>query len=396
MREAVDFSSAVQELASRNFRIFVEIGPHAILQRYIREGLGAANTKGRILPSLLRGDDGIAHLRKLAAQLHLLTDKTNMQRLFPCAGNAVPLPSYAWQKTRFWFPRTSECLPETRRAHPLLGWPLPGTEMLWENILDPAKDLWLADHKVGDTIVYPGAGYAEMALAAARAWLDGESLSLESLDITIPLVFEGHQAQCVRCGLNPTDGTFRIVSRPRLGSGEWVQHAEGRIIAVAGLATTSRMDPLPAGTAINGETLYKLTASLGLDYGPLFRVVRHIRMQGDRLDADITPLDSAAQQFILHPVALDACFHSLAALYAHAANADQQAFLPVKTGRLDRIAEGVVCHIRARLHHRGRRSIAADFELLDAAGSARRSFLPQIPGFLPGTGCRREYGPYPR
>ena len=368
VREAVDFSSAVQELASRNFRIFVEIGPHAILQRYIREGLGAANTKGRILPSLLRGDDGIAHLRKLAAQLHLLTDKTNMQRLFPCAGNAVPLPSYAWQKTRFWFPRTSECLPETRRAHPLLGWPLPGTEMLWENILDPAKDLWLADHKVGDTIVYPGAGYAEMALAAARAWLDGESLSLESLDITIPLVFEGHQAQCVRCGLNPTDGTFRIVSRPRLGSGEWVQHAEGRIIAVAGLATTSRMDPLPAGTAINGETLYKLTASLGLDYGPLFRVVRHIRMQGDRLDADITPLDSAAQQFILHPVALDACFHSLAALYAHAANADQQAFLPVKTGRLDRIAEGVVCHIRARLHHRGRRSIAADFELLDAAG----------------------------
>ncbi|MFR2386396.1 MAG: acyltransferase domain-containing protein, partial [Bilophila wadsworthia] len=278
VREAVDFSSAVQELASRNFRIFVEIGPHAILQRYIREGLGAANTKGRILPSLLRGDDGIAHLRKLAAQLHLLTDKTNMQRLFPCAGNAVPLPSYAWQKTRFWFPRTSECLPETRRAHPLLGWPLPGTEMLWENILDPAKDLWLADHKVGDTIVYPGAGYAEMALAAARAWLDGESLSLESLDITIPLVFEGHQAQCVRCGLNPTDGTFRIVSRPRLGSGEWVQHAEGRIIAVAGLATTSRMDPLPAGTAINGETLYKLTASLGLDYGPLFRVVRHIRM----------------------------------------------------------------------------------------------------------------------
>lgn len=368
VREAVDFSSAVEELASRNFRIFVEIGPHAILQRYIREGLEAANTKRRILPSLLRGDDGIAHLYKLAAQLHLLTDKTNMQRFFPCAGNTASLPPYTWQKTRCWFPRTSECRPEMRRTHPLLGWPLPSTEMLWENILDPAKDLWLADHKVGDTMVYPGAGYAEIALAAARAWLDGESLALESLDITLPLVFEGYQAQCIRCGLNRADGTFRIVSRPRLGSGEWVQHAAGRIIAVAGHTPTAYMESLSAGATMNGEALYQLTASLGLDYGPSFRVVRHIRIQGDRLDADIMPLDSAAQHFILHPVALDACFHSLAALYAHAANANQQTFLPVKTGRIDRIAEGTVSHIRARLHRRGRRSMTADFELLDAAG----------------------------
>ena len=368
VREAVDFSSAVQELASRNFNIFVEIGPHAILQRYIRESLGMAHAKRRVLPSLLRGDDGVAHLRKLAALLHLLTDKGNVERLFPCPGNTVSLPAYAWRKTRCWFPRTSECQPERRRAHPLLGWPLPSTEMLWENILDPDKDLWLADHKVGDTIVYPGAGYAEIALAAARAWLGGEALALESLDIAIPLVFEGHQAQCVRCGLNPADGTFRIVSRPRLGKGDWVRHAGGRVIAAAGRAPLACMEPLSEGATLSGEKLYRLTAALGLDYGPAFQAVRHIRMQGDRLDADITPLDCSARPFIVHPVALDACFHSLAALYAHAAHAEQQAFLPVKTGRLDRIAGGVVTHVRARLHRRGKRSLAADVELLDAAG----------------------------
>jgi len=59
------------------------------------------------------------------------------------------------------------------REHPLLGWRLKDAAAAWENSLDPESFPWLADHKVGDAIVLPGAAFAELALAASRAHFGG-------------------------------------------------------------------------------------------------------------------------------------------------------------------------------------------------------------------------------
>lgn len=370
VRQPVCFASALEELAAFGFRIFVEIGPHAILQRYIRENLSAVGVKGRILSTLLRGDDGADRIIKLAARLHSLTDKSDLRAFFPYKGRRVRLPLYPWQKQRCWYPRTSECQVDKRRVHPLLGWPLDDTGLAWENILDPAKDTWLSDHSVGGAIVFPGAGYAEMALSAARAWLGQGSAAIESLDIVTPLVFENGHAQCVRCRLNSADGSIQIVSRPRLGTGEWVQHALGRAIAVTGSSPATAMKPLRKGCReVEGAALYALAGQLGLDYGPTFRVIEHLCMAGDRLDAVLRPVDGAERGYVLHPAALDACFHALAGIYAGQDAAARFAFLPIRTGRIERCAPGAISRIRARAHRSGRRSMSADFELLDATGS---------------------------
>lgn len=365
VRRPVQFAAAVERLASLGCRIFVEIGPHAVLQRYIRENLAVVGVKGRILPSLLRGDDGMPRIRGLAARLHALTPDANLGAIFPHKGRRVSLPLYPWQRRGCLYPRTSECQPDKRRIHPLLGWPLECAEPTWENMFDPAKDIWLTDHKVGQAIVFPGAAYVEIALAAAR-FQEGEAHpALESLDIALPLVFENGQARCVRCVLHPADGSFRILSRPRLGSGEWGTHAAGRIVTATGREPGVAMPALSGGCReMDGETLYALAARLGLDYGPTFRVIERIRMHGDRLDAVLHPV--GATEYVLPPAALDACFHALAALYAGRDHMPQTAFLPVKTGRLDRYAEGAVAYIRARVQRMGRRSMSADFDLLDA------------------------------
>ncbi|SFW64510.1 Acyl transferase domain-containing protein [Desulfovibrio desulfuricans] len=368
VRQAVRFSDAVQELASLGFRIFVEVGPHAILQRYLRETLSASGIKGRIFSTLLRGDDGKERIARLAMRLHLFSDETNLRAFFPYEGERVRLPLYPWQKTRCWFPRTSECALDKRRTHPLLGWPLEGVDLIWENILDPDKDIWLADHNVGGAVVFPGAGYVEMALACAHAWSGNEHVVLESLDIAIPLVFEGGNAQCVRCSLHTADGTFRIVSRPRLGTGDWVQHASGRILSATGRTPDLDMRALPQGCQeMNGAALYALAEALGLEYGPAFQVVQNVRAHNDRFDVDLIPVAADAQDYLLHPVVLDACFHSLVSLQAHDDASLQVAYLPVKMGRFDRCAPGVVTRIKARVHHWGRRSLGADFELWDEA-----------------------------
>ncbi|MCV4639964.1 polyketide synthase dehydratase domain-containing protein, partial [Escherichia coli] len=75
---------------------------------------------------------------------------------------------------------------ERRRVHDLLGWRLPDSDISWENVLDPVILPWLADHKVGGAMVYPGAAYLEMALAAAREWLGEALIQVDELDILAP------------------------------------------------------------------------------------------------------------------------------------------------------------------------------------------------------------------
>ena len=360
VRRPVRFSDAISKLVEGGCRIFVEIGPHAILQRYIREHL-PSDGRGRVFPTLLRGDDNPQRMRNLACRLHLLSDRTDLKALFPVPGNFTELPKYPWQGQKCLYPRTGECRPEMRRVHPLLGWPLDGVDPAWENVLDPAKDVWLNDHVVDGAVVFAGACYAEMALAAARARQGGGAVALESLDILLPLAFE--HGQSVRCRLDPADGSIRIYSRPRLGTGDWVLHAKARAVA-PGRAPSPVMKALPAACArMDATALYARTERLGLSYGPAFRVIEHVRMEGDRLDAALAVRDSRG--YVLPPASLDACFHALAALYDDTACT---AFLPVRTGRLDRYADGAVASIRARMRRGGRRSLAADFELFDAEG----------------------------
>lgn len=377
VRKPVRFSEALHELANFGFHIFVEMGPHAILQRYIRESassvagsVAGSATSIRTLSALLRGDDGLRRIERLAARLHTLSDKENLRALFPHEGNRITLPHYPWQREHYWHPTTNESLPEKRRVHPLLGWVLDGADLAWENILHPTVLPLLADHRVGGAVVFPGAAYAEMGLAAAQAWLGDAHVALESLDITLPLVFDEGHSHCVRCGLNTADGAFRILSRPRLSNEDWVQHAAGRIVATAGRVTALNMEALPDScTDMEGADLYALTEALGLQYGPTFRRVRRVRMEGNRLDVELVPGDEGTHDYLLHPAALDACFHSLVSLYTAWEESAPRAFLPVKTGRLERCGEGAVSHIRGRLRSCGSRSLAADFVLLDGAGT---------------------------
>src|SRR5690606_3270549 len=158
--------------------------------------LKAKEVRGRVLSTLRRDNDGLGRLQDIALRVLLLEGKPQLSMYFPVPGRHVHLPNYPWQKERHWHGRTSEGLAsiERRHVHPLLGWQLFDADMAWENVLDPQVLPWLADHQVGDAVVFPGAAYAEMALAAAQQWLGGEWLAIEELDIVAPLVFDGEHA----------------------------------------------------------------------------------------------------------------------------------------------------------------------------------------------------------
>lgn len=391
VRQSVQFFPAVHKICEEGYRFFVEIGPHAILQRYLRECLQNAGTKGRIFSSLIKTEDGIKRLQTLSLRLHCLSSATNREIFFPEKGNpSVHLPLYPWQNREYTYPRSSECIFETRRVHPLLGWQRENTPPLWENILDPAKDMWLEDHKVGSVTVLAGAAFTEMALAAAQRVYGTDHVLVEDMQIIAPLAFEG--AQCVRLSVDDTCGNFRIVSRPRLGEGAWVEHVRGRVLqgSAKSFSAYDFSGNPDSWKRVSGNELYAITSGLGLDYGPSFCLVQSLRcdLSSGRLEADTTPVSLGSDGYLLPPQALDACFHALAALYANTESADEAAYLPVGLDRLEVLTnvgdvKRKITHLAARIVHKSRRSLAADFALCDGKGNV----------LVRGTACRFRAAP---
>ena len=370
IREPVRFAQAMTRLSELGCRVFIEIGPHAILQRYIGECLNEAGVKGRVLPLLRKEADGLSSLLQTVLRAHLLAESPRLEVYFPQPGRHVRLPNYPWQRERHWHPRSSESLLsiERRRVHPLLGWRIPEAGHIWENTVDPMVVPWLADHKVGGAIVFPGAAYAEMALAAAREWLKTEALAIEEMDIVTPMVFNGEHARTLRFELNDRDGSFQIKSRQRLSQDAWTLHAVGRILQSVGGVPDVQVAAVVVGERVDGPTHYRLAATLGLDYGRTFQGLREAIVAGDVLHAELESLpEISGEDYLLHPAVLDVCYQSLVDFFRAQIDAGHGvALLPVKTGRLEYRRAGQPCRFRARIIRRSARSVLADFELLDA------------------------------
>lgn len=372
VREPVHFAQAVDKAAQLGCKIFLEIGPNAILQRYISETLSQANVKARVLPTLRRGDDGLQRLEEAALRTLLQADAASLFELFGPVFQRITLPTYPWQREKHWHPRSSESALtfEHRREHPLLGWRLQSSHPEWENVLDTQTHPWLVDHQVGGAIVYPGAAYAEMALAAAHKWLHAPRCAVEQLDIIAPMVFDGEHARTTRLTLSPRDGSFQICSRQRLSNDEWTLHATGRVLEAVGDVPTCKIPAVAEGSksTLDQAAHYRLTTSLGLNYGPSFQGLKRVWVAHSQLEAQLTqPASLSQSDYILHPALLDVCFQTLVDFFAQRIEEGQGiALLPVKMDYIEIFSLTKVTRLRAQLLRNSHRSVLADFELLDA------------------------------
>ncbi|MFW8565163.1 SDR family NAD(P)-dependent oxidoreductase [Orrella sp. 11846] len=376
IREPVKFQDAISCMVEDGNRIFVEIGPHAILQRYIRDVIDSTEIDARVLPTLRRGRDRLNDLQETCSRIWLLAPQTVLDSWKVDAQSSVTLPNYPWQKERYWHPVTNESLHAItrRRVHPLLGWPLYGDQAAWENVLDPVQFPWLSDHQVGGAVVLPGAAYAEMALAAGRQWYDGQIVWLEDLEILAPMVWDGHHARTVRLVVDEDDGVFRITSRLRLSDDDWVLHAIGRLLQPSEHMPSAQIAKQidQSAKSIDHDTHYDLVREFGLEYGPVFRGLHRIQAHADGFSASIRSQKALVQDltqsdYVLHPGFLDLCFQALVhSVQAQGVTAAADwVFLPVRVGRLERFHLEQPTHLRARIVKRGPRSILADFELFD-------------------------------
>src|ERR1700729_4396113 len=161
-------------------------------------------------------------------------------RWFPGPQSRVDLPTYAFQRERYWPGRPAVTgnpvgLGQAAAGHPLLGAAveLPETGgVVLTGRLSLATHPWLADHQVAGTVLLPGAAFVELAIRAGDKVGAGllDELVLQS-PLTIP---ERGGVQVQLGGGAPDEAGRRALSvhsrREAAGDGAtWTRHATGTL-----------------------------------------------------------------------------------------------------------------------------------------------------------------------
>jgi len=105
LREPVLFSTAIQTLIAAGHEVFVEISPHPILTTAIEQGIQYSDRQGVVLPSLKRNEDELAVMLNSLGALYTAGYPVNWRKLYPSGGNHIQLPTYPWQRQRYWLDR---------------------------------------------------------------------------------------------------------------------------------------------------------------------------------------------------------------------------------------------------------------------------------------------------
>jgi myxalamid-type polyketide synthase MxaD len=302
LNQPVLFADALRALAERGHHLFLEISPGPVLAPAIEEGLHALGREGATLPTLRRDAHEYETMLDSLGRLYALGYPLDWARIAP-PGEAVELPTYPWQRERFWLPAQA---PTRSLAHAatILGQrhelAHDSRRELWENELDRRLHPALFDYRLFDTAVLPPAAYLEMLLKAIHnSQATPGRPQFHNLQFATPLTLAEDppwtETQLILEHQPDNTADFRCFGR----NGEsWTRHAHGRIqpvgqdqvdaVSIAELAEQCRETIAP-------DTFYRQLAAAGLVYGPGLQTLAEIKRGDQQAIARLRLAESAAQ-----------------------------------------------------------------------------------------------------
>ncbi|MFX0574271.1 SDR family NAD(P)-dependent oxidoreductase, partial [Nocardia nepalensis] len=381
VRDTVRFADAVAAMADLGVARFAEVGPDAVLTPMVAQTL---DDEAAVVVALARRDraDASAVAGGIAG-LFVAGAEVNWAGVYAGTGaQRIDLPTYAFQHRRYWIPEGSAGKGDARSmglvatGHPLVSAVVsqPDSDVVAvSGRLSVQTQPWLADHRVMDTVLFPGTGLVELALHA------GERVGCSSLDELIlraPLVLPesgGVAVQVVIGGADQGRRGVRIFSRPDDDADSvvsWTLHAEGVLVPEADGAPADLAQWPPAdATAVPVEDLYDSLDVQGYHYGPVFQALRAVWRGSDGLYAEVALPEAArgdAGRFGVHPALLDAALHALR-FADDSASEESGLALPFEWSGVTVHAGGADA-LRVRLTRIGERGVGLD--LADSMGAA--------------------------
>jgi phthiocerol/phenolphthiocerol synthesis type-I polyketide synthase C len=347
IREPVQFAAAVREAARLGARFFVEIGPRSTLLRHISDSLVGEADDVVVVSALEHHDNKRDPVDKIVSQALISGARLDTTAVFgPNPGAAVSLPSYPWQQAQFRFTPTTEAssLIESGR-HPFSGARTGSDSLEWYAHIDTALFSELADHRVGEEVIFPGTGFLEIAFAVASEWLRTGHVLLADFQILKPLNLSKDETREVMSRVSPGSNTIEIFSRPRLSQAGWLLHSRAKMLHGEAGAAMPEVPPLGQARSLGKDAIYRMADAGGLHYGPAFRLVeRAVIHDHNMIEVELAPA-KAATAFVLDPVRLDCCGHGVLTLFPQL-EVEQRgvSYLPVQMDEAMLLVPGGVPH----------------------------------------------------
>ncbi|OBK61279.1 polyketide synthase [Mycobacterium gordonae] len=389
-RQPVRFAESVRTVAELGCSVVMELGPQPILTgaalQIWPESLGAP----RAVVSLRKGTDARRQITEALAAAYAAGCRADFAALHHQSRNRVELPTYPFQRRRFW-PKTSGLRADGAASSGILGSgkDLASGDVVYTSLVSLKSQPWLSDHVIYGTVVVPGATYAAMALAAV-----GAPAQVREVFFYEPIILGEKTTREVQLTLHPVDEggwAFRVDSRPYgERDAEWSLNADGKV--KSGLDEEGTTEPAPEReesidalcerlARTRPQQLFEALADMELTLGPTWSTSLKSLWVGDGESVgDIAVGPELAEQLAsepVHPVLLDLCTgvaSPASPMVRAAAELGQAAaalFLPLQYGRVElneRMPRRFYCRARWQPGDHDGETQAFDLDFVDRDG----------------------------
>ncbi|MFZ6658982.1 SDR family NAD(P)-dependent oxidoreductase [Undibacterium sp. TJN19] len=333
LREAVLFSKGAQTIMVQD-AICLEMGPGATLCSLL--GQHDFDVECLTVSTLPRAKDTIGAADFMSAALGkacCLGIDIDWEAVFADSGTRrISLPTYPFERKSFWIDEEiinkpkAIALENLPLEHPLLGRRLASTAkvVVFENIIDKDTPKFIADHRLIETVIFPGAGYTQMALEIGKHFIKNKKVRIDEIRFAqVMMLHDGAKKVLQIIATASGEGcTFEILSRnlgksDAIDSSAWVLHAKGKIsphsvnppaIAMPALIHKADSELLPLSRYYDALKF--------ITFGPSFRAIKRLWI-GENQHGQLESLGLVelpqhlypeVDRYSFHPVLLDAAF----------------------------------------------------------------------------------------
>ncbi|MCY3540624.1 MAG: SDR family NAD(P)-dependent oxidoreductase [Gammaproteobacteria bacterium] len=369
-RNPVAFATGARTLAELGVDLLLEIGPRSVLAPMAASAWPDSVAPPAVLSSIRpRPDDspaGTGSFIEAVAEAYQAGLTVQFEGLFVGeTRRRISIPGYPFQRETYWLREPKQ--KRSVQGHPLLGLCRESAsgEITYETELFPSDPEWLADHRVYDRVIAPGALYGAMAAALSQS-RTSTPVIVANMQLHNALVFPADD------GKNENEENRRTVQVVLGGSGQeqtghlqilskgpadvdWILHAECQVSsenAAPSIDPSVDLESLKKElTPVDTSTLYQARAASGIELGPSFRTLGSVWARpGEALGEISLSNMSSRSSLVVHPLVLDGCFQVVAAARIQGSETDETTYLPFGWDQLwlssDSLHEQVVCHVR--------------------------------------------------
>ena len=420
LEEPVRFAHAIEQINKTSEHCFIELGPHSSLELPIKQTLAKAGISGsqvKYAGAIKRNTSALETILSCAGTLWLKGYdidwskvngiQTSLKSSQILCRVVTDLPPYKftyedtlWNESR----ASTESRQRKHPRHELLGTLMPGgngREFIFRNVLKVNDVSWLKDHKLGDTIVFPGSGYLAMAMEAVTQTADVDrsvqpSFQFSNVNITNALALETdfsahaelftslHKSVLTNAA---TSGEWWDFNVSTFSHGSSVTHASGSIaVHVDAAALDSKYQP-PGGSleSTAKRIWYEKFVKQGLNYGPTFQSITDFqapRMKSDSFCSAKAPLLTVSGDpltvYPVHPITLDAMVQLAIVATTNGIPKELRAQVPTRLASVvvhaSTTQSGEDCQMHTQVRRTGFGSAEAGVEIVNKDGDVVAQF----------------------